>query len=97
MFSVKNGEIEHIVDNRAEHFFNDYIEIPDAFKSKANKQDEKTILSSTGYMLVLYTIYWQQVTQTRNNNCYPKQYLRKSRDLPNFIGKVFLGGLKKFS
>ena len=62
MFSVKNGEIEHIVDNRAEHFFNDYIEIPDAFKNIASKQDEKTILSSTGYMLVLNTIYLQQVT-----------------------------------
>ena len=97
MFSVKNGEIEHIVDNRAEHFFNDYIEIPDAFKSKANKQDEKTILSSTGYMLVLLTIYLQQVTQIHNTNCYPKHYLRKSLDLPNFICKIFLGGLKKFS
>ena len=69
MFSVKNGEIEHIVDNRAEHFSNDYIEIPEAFKNIANKQDERTVLSSTGYMLVVYTVFLQWVPQIRDTIC----------------------------
>ena len=65
MFSVKNGEIEHIVDNRAEHFFNDYIEIPDAFKNIANKQVEKADLSATGYMLVFITIAYNRFLKFR--------------------------------
>ena len=52
MFSVKDGEVEHIIDRRAENLFNDYIEVPEAFKSIANKQDDRATLSSTGYMLV---------------------------------------------